>query len=224
MAYAAANLYDTGAGYPGNRVYIYKSDSDAYAVVSAAGYFNNSDDDLNMTVDDKIIVIGDEGGYELTVVSLSSGAVTTGLADQNTVPVPAGSTLTLTKALHDGKTIAWDTATGSVVTLPAATGTGAKFRLAATVLATSNSHRLLCAGTDEFVGAIGIVDTDTSDATIQFAALVGDDFDDITLNRTTSGIAGPGDWVEVEDIVAGSWAVKGVVRATGVVITPFVST
>src|SRR5207302_6420926 len=54
--------------------------------------------------------------------------------------VAAGSTLTLTAATHRGKTIAWDTLTGSVVTLPAATGTGDLYRLVVTVLATSNSH------------------------------------------------------------------------------------
>ena len=72
-------------------------------------------------------------------------------------------------------------------------------------------------------GACGIVDTDTSDATIQFAAIVGDAFDTVTMNRTTKGLAAPGDWVEVEDIIADIWAIRGLIRASGTVLTPFSS-
>jgi len=223
MAYSAANLFNTGAGYPGQAVYNYKSDTDTRATVSAAGYFNNTDDDLNLTVDDIIVVTGDQGGYELVVVSISSGAVTTGVRQLGATPVAAGGTLTLTKATHDGRTIVFDTAAGSVITLPAASGSGAKFRCVVSVLATSNSHVLQCVGTDMMQGACGIVDTDTGDATIQFAALVGDTFDTVTMNRTTTGLAAPGDYVEVEDIVAGVWAVRGVIRASGAVGTPFSS-
>ncbi|MCK5609076.1 hypothetical protein KAR91_44790 [Candidatus Pacearchaeota archaeon] len=223
MAFETANLVNVYSGPNGFGLYIYKSDTDARAVVAAAGYFNNSDDDQVLTVDDRIIVTGDEGGYELAVVSLSSGAVTTGEASIGSVPVPAGGTLTLTRADHNGKTIVFDTAAGSVITLPAATGTGMKFRCVVSVLATSNSHVLKCVGTDMMQGACGIIDTDTSDATIQFAALVGDTFDTITMNRTTTGLAAPGDYVEVEDIIAGVWAVRGLIRADGSVATPFSS-
>lgn len=223
MAYSAANFYNTGAGYPGNARYTYKSDTDTRATVAAAGYFNNTDDDLNVTVDDVIVVIGDQGGYELTVTSISSGSITTGEATLSSVPVAAGATLTVTKALHDGKTIVFDTAAGSVITLPAATGTGAKYRFVVSVLCTSNSHIVQCVGTDMMQGACGIVDTDTSDATIQFAALVGDTFDTVTMNRTTSGLGAPGDYIEIEDIITGVFSVRGVIRASGVVITPFSS-
>ncbi len=225
MAFAKANLQNQNSMSPGLGTYIYKSDTDARAVVEAVGYFNNSDDDLNLAADDRIHVTGDEGGYSLRVASVSSGSVTTGAeSGVNPVPLPIGAALTLTKSLHDGRTLAWDTAAGSIATLPAATGTGAKFRFVVTVLATSNGHEVKCVGTDEFVGAITNIDVDTSDATLAFAAQAADDFDRCLLNRTTSGLATPGDWVEVEDIVTGSWMIKGVVVATGTVITPFIST
>ena len=223
MAFTAANLYNESGMPPGFAVYTYKSDTDTQATVSAAGYFNNTDDNLNLAVDDKITVIGDQGGYELTVVSLSSGAVTTGVSEGGAVPVAAGGTLSLTKATHDGRTIVFDTAAGSVITLPASTGGGAKFRCVVSVLATSNSHILQCVGTDMMQGACGIIDTDTGDATIQYAALVGDTFDTVTMNRSTSGLAAPGDYVEVEDVVAGVWAIRGLIRASGTVETPFSS-
>ena len=49
---------------------------------------------------------------------------------------------------------------------------------------------------------------DTSDATIQFAALVGDGFVTVTMNRTTSGLAAPGDWIEFDQIGAYSNALS----------------
>lgn len=223
MAFSVSNFYNRTGMPPGFAAYTYKSDTDTQATVAAAGYFNNTDDNVNLAADDRIEVTGTQGGYELTVVSISSGAVTTGVVPSGAVPVAAGATLSLTKATHDGRTIAFDTAAGSIITLPASTGGGARFRCVVSVLATTNSHILQCVGTDMMQGACGIVDTDTGDATIQFAALVGDTFDTVTMNRTTSGLAAPGDYVEVEDIIAGVWAIRGVIRASGVVITPFSS-
>ena len=219
MAFDYTNFYNKNSMPPGFAKYVYKSDTDTRATVEAAGYFNNEDDLLNLAADDEIQVIGDQGGYTLKVVSISSGAVTTTGASL----VAGGSTLTLTQALHDGKTVLFDTATGTVLTLPAATGSGTKIRALVSVLATSNSHIIQCVGTDMMQGACGIIDTDSGDATIQFAALVGDTFDTITMNRTTTGLAAPGDWVELEDVVSGVWAVRGVIRASGTVATPFSS-
>lgn len=224
MAFTVANLYNLNGMPPGFATYIYKSDTDVRATVEVAGYFNNDDDNLNLASDDRIFVTGDEGEYEIVVTSVSSGSVTTQAKQISSAPVAAGATLTLTQLLHDGRTIAWDTAAGSIVTLPAATGTGMKFRFIVTVLATSNGHEVKTVGTDEFVGSILNIDVDTSDATIAFAAQAADDFDRCLLNRTTSGLATPGDWVEVEDIVTGSWMISGTVVATGTVITPFIST
>ena len=222
MAFAVANLYNLGSRPPGFAEYIYKSDTDVRATVEAVGYFNNTDDLQNFAADDEIHVTGDEGGYTLFVSSISAGAVTTSdVRSGSPKLVAGGSTLTLTRQLHDGKTVLFDTATGTVITLPLATGTGMRLRCLVSVLATSNSHVVNAAGSDILQGACGIVDTDTSDATIQFAALVGDGFVTMTMNRTTSGLAAPGDWIEFEDVIAGVWAVRGVIRANGTVITPF---
>ena len=223
MAFVTGNLVNLNSMPPGFATYVYKSDTDLRATVEAVGYFNNSDDDQNFASDDRIIVTGDKGGYELAVLSLSSDSVTTSPVQVGSAPIGAGATLTVTKLLHAGRTIVFDTAGGSVITLPAATGIGSKYRFVVSILATSASHILQAAGDDMMQGAMGIVDTDTSDATIQFAALVGDTFDKITMNRTTTGLAAPGDWIEVEDIVSGIWAVRGLIRADGTVATPFSS-
>lgn len=138
--------------------------------------------------------------------------------------VAGGSALTLTQALHDGKTVLWDTAAGTTLTLPAASGSGTRIRCVVSVTATSNSHIVKVANaSDMMVGSIGTIDTDSSDATLFFAAEVADAMDTITLNRSTTGLAAQGDWVELEDIATNRWAVRGVVRASGVVATPFSS-
>lgn len=146
----------------------------------------------------------------------------TGLVKQTT-PVAGGASLTVTQATHDGATLLWDTAAGTAFTLPAATGTGMRLRFVVSVTATSNSHTLACVGTDEFGGSLTSIDVDTGDATLAWAAEAADNFDTVTFNRTTTGLAAVGDWVEVQDVVTGTWAITGVFRANGVVATPFSS-
>jgi hypothetical protein len=145
-------------------------------------------------------------------------------ADVSTRLVAGGATLTLTVAAHDGKTVLWDTAAGTIITLPTAAGTGAIFRVVCSVTATSNSHVLKCgAAADIMYGAITTIDTDTADATLAFAAEAADAMDTITLNRSTTGLAAIGDWVEVQDVGTNKWSVRGCVRASGSVATPFTS-
>ncbi len=88
MAFINANFYDTGVGAPGFGVFVYKSDSDTRETVMASGYFNNTDDNINLTADDRIMVSGDEGAYTLRVDTVSSGTVTTDLADASTFWLP----------------------------------------------------------------------------------------------------------------------------------------
>ena len=76
MAYTGGNLALVSS-VNGTGVYIYKSDSDTRATVAASGYFNNTDDDLNLAADDLIFVVGDEGHYALRVDTVAAGVVTT---------------------------------------------------------------------------------------------------------------------------------------------------
>jgi hypothetical protein len=138
--------------------------------------------------------------------------------------VAAGATLSLTAATHGGKVIAWDTAAGSIVTLPASSGSGVRFRFYVKTLATSNSHIVKVANaTDVFVGLILGSRVDSGNAVLGFAAGATDDT--ITLNRTTTGSVSKGEWVEVEDVATGFWQVKGILSATGAAFaTPFSAT
>lgn len=144
----------------------------------------------------------------------------------STNAIAAGATKTLTND-DNGKTVKLDTAAGSVVTLPAATGSGAKFKFLVSVLATSNSHKIQVENaTDFFVGLINGSRVDSGNAVLGFAAAnsgtVATNSDTITLNRTTTGSVSVGEWIEVEDVATATFAVRGMLSATGAAFaTPF---
>ncbi len=141
--------------------------------------------------------------------------------------VAAGATKTLTVAANNNQVIKLDTLAGSVVTLPAATGSGAKFKFLVTVLATSASHKVQVANASDFmVGVINGARIDSANTVLGFAAAnsgtVATNSDTITLNRTTTGSVTVGEWIDVEDVAANTWAVNGLLTATGALFaTPF---
>jgi hypothetical protein len=167
------------------------------------------------------------GTVKLNGVALQATATEINQAAKTStkVGISAGSTLAVTAALHNGATINLDTATGSVCTLPAATGSGAKFKFLVAVLATSNAHKVQVANASDFM--IGIVTTMSDDpATVKgFAAAnsgtVSTNSDTITLNRSTTGSVAVGEWLEAEDVAANTWAVRGLTASTGTEATPF---
>ena len=149
-------------------------------------------------------------------------ALVSDVVSYGNAPVAVGATLTLTKATHSGKTMLLDTAAGSIATLPAATGTGAKFKFVVSVLATSNSHIIKVANaTDVMIGMITSVD-DTSDNAVGFIA--GATADTITLNRSTTGSVSKGEWIEIEDVASGIFHVRGTVSNSGTPATQFSAT
>jgi len=144
------------------------------------------------------------------------------VADTSARLVAAGATLTVTQALHDGKTIALDTLAGSVCTLPAATGTGMRLRFVVSAAPTSNFHSIACVGTDEMSGVIFQVDTDSADALVAYPAIAADNYDTIQLNGTTKGGL-IGDTIVLEDVVSGTWALIGFTNGNGTVTSPLSS-
>ena len=136
--------------------------------------------------------------------------------------IAAGGTLTASEASHDGKIICLDTAAGSVVTLPTSSGGGAVYRFLVTVTATSNSHVIKVGNaTDEFRGFIV---ADASEATAPNIWWAADNDDTITFNRTTTGTAAQGHYVEVVDATSGHFFVRGFIEQSGIEATPFSAT
>ena len=79
MAYTAGSLH-LMAGAVGDLCYKYDAGSDTMATVIADGYFNNTDDDLNLTADDRILCDCTDGNMWLKVSSTTSGYVVTQFA------------------------------------------------------------------------------------------------------------------------------------------------
>lgn len=138
------------------------------------------------------------------------------------LPVADAATMSLTPAEQGGRTVILDTVAGVVATLPAATGTGNKYRFVIKVLATSNSYIVKVANaTDVLIGII-LALTDGSNAVIAWAAGATDDT--VTLNRSTTGGVSLGEFVEFHDIALNTWAVSGVISQSGSEATPFSAT
>lgn len=136
-------------------------------------------------------------------------------------PIPAGSTYTMVMDVCHGRQINLDTATGSTVTLPPATGSGAKYRFVVSALATSNSHVIKVANSsDAMQGGIVIADTDSSGAASSFFAVAGTS-DTITLNRSTTGSVVVGETITIRDVANNRYQVEGLLAGTGTVATPF---
>lgn len=154
-------------------------------------------------------------------VGLTLGAASTPVLP--TSAVAAGSALTVVGTTHGGRVIQLDTATGSTVTLPAASGSGLEVECVVTVLATSNSHIIKVAnGTDVMVGYVINQDTDTGNAFTGFNTTSTSDT--ITLNRTTTGSVTIGEKFRLRDVKTGFWSVEGYTTSTGAPATPFSAT
>lgn len=165
-----------------------------------------------------------EAGGALKFAGVDLTATLAALGNNTARYVGAGSTLTLAAA-NDKQTIKFDTATGSVVTLPAATGSGVKFKCMISVLATSNSHKVQVANASDFmIGSLHGVSDDP--ATVKGwipanSGTVSTNSDTVTLNRTTTGGVSLGEFVEFEDVAANTWLVNGAITQTGTEATPF---
>ena len=199
---------------------------------SYAVYISASNDTEGLKVDAGNVVF-DEA---LTVAGLvtvgsiadASATLTSTMIELNCVAdvsarlIVAGATETAAVTTHDSRIVLLDTAAGSTLTLPAATGSGAVYKCIVSVLATSNSHVVKVTGDDVMYGMVIISDQDTAGTTTSFVTAA--DSDTVTLNRTTSGSVTIGEWLEFVDIAADKWAVRGVLTNTGAGATPFSAT
>lgn len=126
---------------------------------------------------------------------------------------------TITAEQHDGQTLLMG-ASGAALTftLPAALGTGAKFRFRVSVVNTSNYVIQVANSTDVMAG--GLIMCNDTDASVSGWETVAAS-DTITLNGTTTGGVNKGDWIELEDIASGVWGVAGTITGSGTEATPF---
>jgi hypothetical protein len=163
-------------------------------------------------------------GADLTYVNdlTATAAEVNRVADVSGRVVSAtGATLTVTEALHDSKTILLNRAGGIAITLPAATASGMRLRFVVGTVSTTGYVISSVVGTDLMEGII--IGASTTDSATDAARtwLSGATDDTITLNGTTTGGAAVGDWIELEDLSATGWYVRGMVTQSGTEATPF---
>lgn len=175
--------------------------------------FSYVDQDGNIHLNGASIYANESGvaisGTDLAAIDgvIATPAEINRAADVSARLIAAGSSLTLTELAHDGKVVCLDTAAGSTITLPAATGSGMVLTFVVTVKPTSNQHRLNVVGNDEFCGSVNILDMDGS-TQAAFGAVDGGDNDRFDLNGTTKG-GQVGDWVQLVDMSTDNWCIRG---------------
>lgn len=167
-------------------------------------------------------IVGATATQTLTNKTLTSPTIATPTITSPTITTElmtgAGATETLTSA-DCGQTQLWDTAAGSVITLPAATGSGCRFYFLVTVTITSGAAAIAVVGNDEFIGGAISVGT-TADQADAFPVVDAGDADTLTMNGTTTGgIAGT--YCVVQDISADNWGIHCNVISTDASATPF---
>lgn len=134
-----------------------------------------------------------------------------------------GATAAISAPAQTGKMFSingFNALAGTTFTLPAATGSGTRLMFYVNTLATSLSHILQTNPlTDFFIGIISGMNNSTG-AQVAFAA--ASTSNTITLNRAGTGSVTKGEWIEVIDVAAGLWLVRGMLSASGAAFTtPF---
>jgi hypothetical protein len=130
------------------------------------------------------------------------------------------STLTITEADHSGHTITLNRAAGIAVTLPAATGSGNKYRF---IVGTtfSGAATIKVVGNDTMIGTATLYQNG-GDTVVGFAAGGTDDTVTFAADNSTGGVAGAE--CVLTDIAADLWHVSLVSDAAGTEATPFSAT
>lgn len=124
------------------------------------------------------------------------------------------ATLTLNYSLHNDGIVVINRAAGCVVTLPAATGSGARFRVMVGTTITSNSFKLKVANASDTMAGHITTSLATGAAGADFGEALTSTDDTITCNGTTTGgIAGS--YVEAEDVAANLWRINGALIGSG---------
>jgi hypothetical protein len=170
---------------------------------------------------DTIPIYDDSGAI---VGSTTAAKLAIGAAVSRFVTVTAATTaLSMTLTTHGEKIVLINsnTTVANTFTLPAATGSGAKFDIRNNVAQTQGTVVIAALTTDVFKGiAYGMDTTAAADA---IAFLTTATSDKVTLNLTTTGGLGH-DRVEAWDVAAGTWNVIVTFTGSGSLATPFSAT
>lgn len=117
-----------------------------------------------------------------------------------------------------GKVTTLNAAAGLTATLPAATGSGARYEFFIGTTVTSNNVVIQVANANDTMSGVAMLLQDAADTIAAFET--ASTSDTITMNGTTKGGI-LGDFITLIDVAANKWYVKVVASATGTEATPF---
>jgi hypothetical protein len=140
---------------------------------------------------------------------------------QPTMVTETGS-FTASQAEHANRTTLLGAAAGGTVTLPAATGSGDKYRFVVSVLLTSAAWAITAPAGSILNGMALINNTGDSTAATVDAYPTGASDEQFNFTQSVGG-GKIGDWVEVEDIVSGIYAVTAFIQGQPDPTNPFAS-
>lgn len=133
-------------------------------------------------------------------------------------PYRIAADVTITEEAYAGRLGYFEVAAGAIVTLPRATGSGAKYEFFCKTTITSNGMVIKVANADDVMQGIAYVAQDGGDTIVAFEA--GSTADTFTGNgSTTGGIRG--DRVALQDVAPGLFSVTAWLSATGTEASPF---
>lgn len=144
----------------------------------------------------------------------------------NSIPIIVTAAPTLSNQVQDNKLIVCQNAAGMTITLPPATGSGARYQFIIGTTLTSSSFIVKVANSNDYMR--GWQFTVSAGAASTFATAntgtVATETDTITWNRTTTGLGTIGDYIELIDQQANVWALEIDNNSSGTAATPFSST
>ena len=165
-------------------------------------------------------------------VYVDLGAVTATAAELNRatdisarVVTTTATALSLTVTEHADRVVLVNsnTTVANTLTLPVATGSGAKFTVINNIAQTQGSIVIAANGTLDVLKGVAVVSNTSTTVNVQ-SFLTSASSDKVTWNRTTTGGAGPGDYFEAYDSAANTWTVQVRAGSVGAAATPFSET
>lgn len=150
---------------------------------------------------------------------LSSAQIANLSGSNPQTPVAVGASATAVI----GKTYLLNTAAGSVLTLPAAIGSGGTIKVYTTTTTTSGAHKVLANSTSDYMNGI-LIGENANTAKIFASAATTNHALQMPFSGSQPSGGFIGDWFELADVATNLWSVKGAYQAGTTPTTPFSAT
>jgi len=175
---------------------------------------------IDQEADAVALAVGDEWDvYQASASRIKKTNVGELLSFAAAVQVTAGATtLAITQALHSNRPVVLSNTAPIAITLPAATGSGARYAFFVNAAATATASTITSATTTDVMAGIAFALTTASANVVGYAATATSHI--ISLNGTTKGGV-VGDYIELVDVKATQWYAELKTSPTGTTVTPF---